>query len=342
MTALPTDALLDLAELDTPPQPPDYLVHGLVERGSVLLLAGDSGTCKSLIAADLAIACVQGRPWLGRAVDPRSSGALYVDLENPRRLALRRLRALGVTSSDSGLRYWSRPPLQLANADDVATLVQDVDRHRPDVLVLDSAITVSGVDPNDNKAVAAFCAKVRRLAEQYDLVAVILHHESKHYVGNGRTTAAAARAALGAMSWRAQADLHLAVELPQQPREARQTTSTGEVLERYRVRLRLPKVRDFGDEDAAEDVVIESTRTEDRALLSMRVRSEAVTDEPAPRLSTEDRMRAALDDGPLSRDDLADVLQLKRNGGGFKGAVAALKNSGRVAEIDGRLSLVES
>jgi hypothetical protein len=101
-------------------------------------------------------------------------------------------------------------------------------------------------------------AWVRQLAEGHDLVAVVLHHESKSHVTSGRSTASAANAALGAMSWRGQADLHIAVELPREPRE-RDTTPEGDDIDRWRVRLRLPKEREFSDSDGGdENVVVES------------------------------------------------------------------------------------
>jgi hypothetical protein len=262
---------LDLALLDQPPAPPDYLVDGLAERGSVILFTGDSGTAKSFIASDLCIAVVQGRPWLGRNVE--QGRALYVGAENSLRLTVRRLRAMGLRSSDCGLSYICRAPLVLNDLAHRGALAEEVERVKPDVLVLDSALSLAGIDPNDNAAVAEFMAWIRQLAEDNDLVVIVLHHEAKSQVAAGRSTATAARAALGAMSWRGQADLHIAVELPKDPRE-RGTTADGDNVDRWRVRLRLPKEREFSDSESDdEDVVVESVRR-DRTLLSMVVRSE--------------------------------------------------------------------
>ncbi len=170
------------------------------------------------------------------------------------------------------------------------------------------------------------------MAEEHNLVAVILHHESKGYVGTDRSTASAGRAALGAMSWRAQADLHLAVELPQNPREPRQTTADGLVIERYRVRLRLPKVRDFGEENAVEDVVIESEKR-NGALLAMRVLSEVVkSSEPKPR--AEQRMLDALAAmGETTTAQLAAALEVDPSSGSFKRALHCNLDSGQIVKV---------
>ena len=328
---------LDLVLLDQPPAPPDYLVHGLVERGSVVLLAGDSGTGKSFIATDLAIAVAQGRPWLGREV--KRGRALYVNGENSLRLTVRRLRAMGMHSSDTALRCLVRPPLVLSDRDHRDALRNEVERHRPDLLVLDSALSLAGIDVNDNPLVSEFLGWVRQLAEDYDLVAIVLHHEGKSHVSAGRSTAAAARAALGAMSWRGQADLHLAVELSREPRE-RTTTPEGDAVDRWRVRLQTPKEREFGDSDGVEDVVVESVRR-DRTLLSIEVRSEAAAPRPK-RPPTAQRIVAALKCGPLHRAELAEAVGLAEGGGGFKRAIAELIRQDRaIALDDGRIALAE-
>ncbi len=298
---------LDLALLDKPPAPPDYLVDGLAERGSVILLTGDAGTAKSFIASDLCIAVAQGRPWLGRKVKP--GRALYVGAENGLRLTVRRLHALGLRSSDTGLAYLCRAPLIFSDQAHRTVLREEVDRHNPDVLVLDSALSLAGIDPNDNAAVAEFMAWVRQLAEDHDLVVIVLHHESKSQVNTGRSTASAAKAALGAMSWRGQADLHIAVELPREPRE-RATTPEGDAIDRFRVRLRLPKEREFGDSEGDENVIVESVKR-DGALLSMEIRSEAATEsrKPSKAEQTRERIAALLAERErMTRAEIGDAM----------------------------------
>jgi len=324
---------LDLALLEQPPAPPDYLVDGLAERGSVILLTGDAGTAKSFIAADLSIAVAQGRPWLGR--DVKQGRALYVGAENSLRLTVRRLRALGLRGTDKALCYLCRPPIILCDPEHRRALRDEVERHRPDLMVLDSAMSLSGIDPNDNAAVAEWMGWVRQLAEDHDLVVIVLHHESKSHVSTNRSTGAAAKAALGAMSWRGQADLHIAVELPQNPRE--RATVDGDVVDRWRVRFRLPKEREFTDSEGDEDVVVESVKR-DGVLLAMEVRSEVRQGYRKPRARA--RIVEALRAGPLSRSQLAAAVELSEGGGGFKSGVAELLRDGQATTLDdGRVAL---
>jgi hypothetical protein len=220
-------------------------------------------------------------------------------------------------------------------------LRDEIERHRPDLLVLDSALSVAGVDPNDNAAVAEFMGWVRQLAEDHDLVVIVLHHEAKSHVNAGRSTAAAARAALGAMSWRGQADLHIAVELPRQPRE-RDKTADGDLIDRWRVRLKLPKEREFTAGEGEEDVVVESVKR-DGALISIEVRSESPEPLRPKKPPAKLRMVEALREEPLTRPDLAEVVGLNENGGGFKRAVAELLRDGLAITLeDGRIALVDA
>jgi KaiC/GvpD/RAD55 family RecA-like ATPase len=300
---------LDLALLDEPATPPDYLVDGFAERGSVILLTGDAGTAKSFIACDLCIAVVQARPWLGRKV--KRGRALYVGAENSKRLTVRRLRALGLRGSDTALRYVCRAPLVLSDLAHRSLIREEVEAHEPDVLVLDSALSLAGIDPNDNAAVAEFMAWVRQLAEDRDLVVIVLHHESKSQVSTGRSTAAAAKAALGAMSWRGQADLHIAVELPREPRE-RGTTPGGDPCDRWRVTLKLPKEREFGETEGDESVVVESVKR-GGVLVSMEVRREGASNpkrQPSKAQEAREAVAALLIErgGRATRAELREAL----------------------------------
>lgn len=340
MKALLPSALLDLRDLDSPPAPPRWLVGGLIERGAVVLFAGDSGAAKSTLALDLAVALAQGRPWLGRSVE--RGRCIYVDAENDRRLVLRRLHALGLRSGDVGLRYWSRPPLSLSEPAHVAELREEVRQHRPDLLVLDTALSLAGIDANDNTAVAGLFAKVlRRIAEDHGCAVLLTHHEVKAASGNNRGTTGAARAALGAMSWRGQADLHVAVERARSG-HGRRVDERGHAHDAFRIRLRLPKLRDgFADGAEVEDAAVVSERDAEGALLWLRVeRTGARSGQSRP--SAVERIVGALQaGGPYSRSELAAAVEMQPGGGGFKGAVAEALQTGRAVEVGGRLAAGE-
>lgn len=69
----------DSSELDTLPDP-DPLVYGLLDRGSVALLAGKFGTYKSFLALDWACHVALGMPWQGHDVD-KAVPVVYIAAE---------------------------------------------------------------------------------------------------------------------------------------------------------------------------------------------------------------------------------------------------------------------
>ncbi len=88
-------------DFDAPaPAPaPRYLVDRLLERGEVFVLSGDTGAAKSIVTTDLVVAGLRERGWLGREVAARRF--LIMDEENPERIVVARLRALGMTNADA-------------------------------------------------------------------------------------------------------------------------------------------------------------------------------------------------------------------------------------------------
>lgn len=71
--------VLDSSELDGLADP-DPLIHGLLDRGSVALLAGKFGTYKSFLALDWACHVATGRAWAGHDVD-EATPVVYIAAE---------------------------------------------------------------------------------------------------------------------------------------------------------------------------------------------------------------------------------------------------------------------
>lgn len=319
---------LDLRALDDPPQPPEYIVDGLLERQGVLLLAGDSATSKSIICLDLAAAIITGRQWLGRPV--KAGRVLYVDAESSPRLVIDRLRALGLRSREAErLRMFVRQPLVLPH--DGERLRELAAEHRADVVILDPALALMAVDANDNSGVAAmFSGVLRPLATDLDLAVVLVHHERKSAYNGSRD---AAHAALGAMQWRAGADTHLALEVARSQPEPRQVD--GRLRERYHVNLQHAKQRDgLADRARVELVNVQSDRgLDDRTLIRLAVNLVEGEQRPTGRRDIDAEIITALEaaTGRLSRADLAAAVGMKATGS-FSDRLNRLAASGRVVK----------
>lgn len=91
MTPAPKAAVFDFEGDQTPPE---WLVEGVIERGTVTVLSGDTSAGKSSVADALSVSVLKGAPWLGCPVN--RGHVLYIDEENHRRVVRDRLKAFGV------------------------------------------------------------------------------------------------------------------------------------------------------------------------------------------------------------------------------------------------------
>ena len=220
-----------------PPPAADYLVDGLLERGTITVLSADSGAGKSLIAASMAVAMMQSRPWLGR----RTTGkrVMFIDEENFYRVIFGRLLALGMTNEDrQNLLYFLRLGVALGSGDWMERVREEMDDFHPDLLVVDTAAAATNVELNDNSAVARlYATSLRPLVD--DAGMLLLHHERKP---QGSYQRHAGHAMMGARQWAGQADSHLALE--RLGDVAVEALSDGRMLRRYPLKMEMPKNRD--------------------------------------------------------------------------------------------------
>lgn len=133
-------APLDWTDVLTgPPPAEDWVLWPLAERGQSVSLYSAPKVGKSLLMLDLLADACAGRPVLGRRPAPPLR-VLYLDAENTRKDLRKRLHDLGAEPDAlAGLVYLSFPPLApLDTARGATELLELVDRHRPDLVVIDT------------------------------------------------------------------------------------------------------------------------------------------------------------------------------------------------------------
>jgi hypothetical protein len=252
-------------DLDRAPDPPDYVVDGLLARDAVTILSGDTGSAKSMIAMALVAAALRRDSWLGRPV--AAHRPVVVDEENPPHEVWRRMRAFGIRNEHLGaLRYFNREGILLDYAANVNRLANVLRKHDADLLIIDTLAATTGFDTNDNAAAVAFYRETLRPLSKLAAV-LILHHERKHQNGqrgNG------GQAMMGARQLAGQADTHLSVHANGST-VAREPQPNGHTLERYPITLEWPKSRDgAGATDLA--LCLESETDAERRKLWMALR----------------------------------------------------------------------
>jgi predicted ATP-dependent serine protease len=120
----------------------EWVVEGIIPRGSVTLIAGEPGSYKSWLALGLLRAVSTGGRFLER--ECRRIGVLYLDRENPLAVVRERLAILGVESL-ANAKIWGGWLTDAPPAIGDARLLQ-VARERRPLLLFDSLIRFHGAD----------------------------------------------------------------------------------------------------------------------------------------------------------------------------------------------------
>lgn len=219
------------------PPDPEWIIDGLIERGTVTVLSADSGAGKSLLTSSMIVAMLQRKRWLGR--ETAGDRAMVVDEENYGRIVRSRFKALGMRNDDRvNLRYFLRLGITLGASDWFELLQGEMAEFEPDLLVIDTAQASTSVEVTDNTAVARLYSNVLRpLADK--CAVLLLHHERKPTANSRRH---AGYSMMGARQWAGQADAHLSLERLGDVQE--EIRNNGTIRKRFPLRLEMPKSRD--------------------------------------------------------------------------------------------------
>ena len=174
-------------DLSVPPPPIDWLVEDFIPAGEVNVWAADSGTGKSWIAMQLALAVAgeEEETFLGLPLH-KHGRVVYVDEENPVDLIYQRLNALGLGPHHmKNLDYLARAGVDLVR--EPHKLLEEVIDRDPVLVVIDSLSKVAlGVDENSNTEMTkVFHEGIIPLSRLTKASVVAIHHTSKD--GSSRT-----------------------------------------------------------------------------------------------------------------------------------------------------------
>jgi len=160
--------------LRTEPPPVEWLIEPLCVRGNMTMIAGREGLGKSMLGLAAAAAMGNGTPIAGMETKP--GRVLVVDAENGEHEAHRRVR--GLEFKGGSLVYVEADGFSLRH--DLSALVELIERHRPDLLVLDSFRALApGLDENDSARVDEALTPLRNAIRALDTACLLLHHTGK-------------------------------------------------------------------------------------------------------------------------------------------------------------------
>lgn len=172
-------------------EPLEFLVDGLLTKGSVNLLVGEGGSKKTWAALDLAVCVALGKSWLDFPAEQAT--VLIVDEESgPRRLRRRLFETLNghlVKREDvAPIAYTSLSMTDLRKADDVNLLHILIEQTRAGLVIIDAlADIMPGADENAVKDVQPVFMNLRRIAETTQAAIVVIHHSNKQNGYRGST-----------------------------------------------------------------------------------------------------------------------------------------------------------
>lgn len=150
----------------TPSPPPDWLVPGLLHRGTMVILAGDAGIGKTTLSYTLAVAKATGQPFLGRPMPP--GRVLYFDEENSEpdfeeylRWVWRGLGRPTPSLLDENLRM-DRFRLAATAPRHFNYMLETAIAWKPELIILDTATSACHIiDENDNGEANAAITRLR-------------------------------------------------------------------------------------------------------------------------------------------------------------------------------------
>lgn len=183
---MPTSRFLTLDDLTHLPRPV-WLIEGMFEANSLVMLAGPSYSFKSFLALDWILSMASGRRWLGKPTVP--SKVLYVLGEGKANLLKRiqtwiwynQLDDVEKKRLNENFRVTFDVP-QLAQKSSVDNLVSALadTGYAPSVIVIDTfARSFVGLDENSNSDAGLWIEQADRL-RQNGLTVIFLHHTKKN------------------------------------------------------------------------------------------------------------------------------------------------------------------
>jgi len=190
------DVFEDIADFCAgPDREPDWLIEGLIERGSNGIVAADPKGMKSLTTAYMAACLGLGLPWLQLAVKQRVRVALVSREDNPE-TTKRRLKHIvrGLGADMEELRGWvhvnskkQSASLMLDNPKEVTNLIRCLKRWGSEFVIFDVLNKLHTQDENDDTQLRMIMNQIDRIQAETGAQACVLHHLNKGDPGQSIT-----------------------------------------------------------------------------------------------------------------------------------------------------------
>lgn len=168
----------DLLSMDTPDEV--WIVEKLIPQG-ITLLTGAPRSCKTYIMQDMALAVIQGKPFLGH-FETTQTNILIIDEENNKALAKKRFSSLG---APAGLKIHISS-LRNVKIDSIASMEETLEYCKGNdikLVIMDSLVRMHSADENSASGMSQALQGLKILTRA-GISIILIHHHRKQQAGS--------------------------------------------------------------------------------------------------------------------------------------------------------------
>ena len=251
----------------------EFLIENLVREKDSIILVGDAKVAKSLLALQLTCSATSGTPFLDRYKVLRESKVSYVQLEgeieDTQDRLERMIKTLEFNPDFFQLLFY--PPLELQDRNAMVRLKEEIEKFKPDILIIDPLYAALTGSLSDNAIVRQFIGNLRVLKGALGCALILIHHAHRIRTDGktGRVINEGDEALYGSAFFKAWAD-HLLLLENDKRTEIRtlscKTQRSGKVLKQCNLRLIEP--------DPLYFETVEKCETKEALIISILMREE--------------------------------------------------------------------
>ena len=182
----------------------DWIVENMIIHKGLHFIAAGSGSGKSWLGIDLAIACASGRPWCN-FIETNRARVLYINEEIEKKRFWGRFCMMHEDDMPN-LHVIQKQNTKVDKSFYMDKLIQYIKDNEIQLVIVDTFVRIHSMDENDNGAVAKLYDRFQELIDAGAAV-IILHHNKKAAPG----TAITQDSMRGASDLAAQADMVLSI-----------------------------------------------------------------------------------------------------------------------------------
>ncbi len=166
-----------------------WIVEGLIEKGSLMLLVGPPKSYKSLFAQTLSIAVASGTNALDTFRVSRQRNVIYVQQESSGQALARRidglLAGLDMEQSSVGRRltFVTNQGVLLDDSADVELIRRTIEEFEAEFIVFDSLAELHVADENSASEMARVMRPLKQIRDDYNVGILLVHHTNRHSSG---------------------------------------------------------------------------------------------------------------------------------------------------------------